>query len=241
MYATPSQPTLDSSYGYIYRITNLLTGYQYIGKHKHTRGENWRDYMGSAFRLGNDQDYFGKEFFMKELIEWTTDEIDALVKEAKHMKELVESGIPHYNFSNFDGLLAASNQEQIQFMTAHRISFEPWQKQKEQRHLYKSILATKPENPEMFERHLKTVELAMEIFVTRVKLKKAIDSGEITVESVAPKKAVEPDLETIEDPWELIDQAVRRRREEWAAMSPQEQAAAKKREQESRKRLAPLF
>lgn len=69
--------------GFVYRITNLVNGKQYIGKKsfwssktiavkgkkKKTKVEsNWRDYYGSNDILQADVKEFGKESFKREII-----------------------------------------------------------------------------------------------------------------------------------------------------------------------------
>lgn len=70
-------------YGYIYEITNNLTGKKYIGrkyfstaktrqvkgKKKRTRVESdWRDYWGSNKALLSDIDKYGKENFTRKIL-----------------------------------------------------------------------------------------------------------------------------------------------------------------------------
>lgn len=74
-------------YGFIYRITNLITGHDYIGrkyfqskkKLKPLKGKknkrirvvetDWQDYYGSSKRLLKDIEELGKENFTREIIE----------------------------------------------------------------------------------------------------------------------------------------------------------------------------
>ena len=87
-------PPLDAL-GFIYKITNLLTGRFYIGKkslwskkrvkiskkekllnptrkiYKEVIKEtNWREYTGSSLVLNQDIEKLGKENFKKEIIQW---------------------------------------------------------------------------------------------------------------------------------------------------------------------------
>tara|TARA_Y100001951_G_scaffold7444_1_gene4755 strand:+ start:400 stop:840 length:441 start_codon:yes stop_codon:yes gene_type:complete len=73
-------------YGFVYRITNLVTGYDYIGRkyfktirklkpligrknkrHK-AKETDWRDYWGSSKRLLEDIEKHGKHNFKREII-----------------------------------------------------------------------------------------------------------------------------------------------------------------------------
>jgi hypothetical protein len=73
-------------YGFVYRITNLVTGYDYVGRkyfktirklkpligrknkrHK-TKETDWQEYWGSSNRLTEDIEALGKENFKREII-----------------------------------------------------------------------------------------------------------------------------------------------------------------------------
>jgi hypothetical protein len=73
-------------YGFVYRITNLVTGYDYVGrkyfktirklkpligfkrKRKVTKETDWQEYWGSSKRLLEDIEALGKENFKREII-----------------------------------------------------------------------------------------------------------------------------------------------------------------------------
>ena len=73
-------------YGYVYRITNLVSGHDYIGrkyfntvrklnplkgfkrKRKVTKETDWQEYWGSSKRLLEDIEKLGKENFKREII-----------------------------------------------------------------------------------------------------------------------------------------------------------------------------
>jgi hypothetical protein len=77
---------VDSYYGFVYRITNLRTGHDYVGrkyfkskrKLKPLKGRknkririvetDWREYWGSSKRLLEDIDKLGKDNFKREII-----------------------------------------------------------------------------------------------------------------------------------------------------------------------------
>jgi len=73
-------------YGFVYRITNLVNGHDYIGrkyfntvrklkplmgfkrKRKVTKETDWKEYWGSSKRLTEDIEKLGKENFKREII-----------------------------------------------------------------------------------------------------------------------------------------------------------------------------
>lgn len=62
---------LENNYGYIYKITNLLTGKFYIGKRQCKMDEKQKkEYMSSCVPLVADIKRLGKENFKKEIIQW---------------------------------------------------------------------------------------------------------------------------------------------------------------------------
>lgn len=99
---TPSQDELDRSWGYIYRITCLLDGTQYIGKHRHTPGEPWDTYFGSGKRITEAISRFGRKNFVKELVEYC-DSWNVAALEAHHIRLLEASGTPFYNLHGVGG------------------------------------------------------------------------------------------------------------------------------------------
>ena len=76
---------IGSYYGFVYRITNLTNGMDYIGrkyfktvrklnplkgfkrKRKVTKETDWQDYWGSSNRLNEDIEKLGKENFKREI------------------------------------------------------------------------------------------------------------------------------------------------------------------------------
>ncbi len=73
-------------YGFVYRITNLVTGHDYVGrkyfktiqklkplkgfkrKRKSVKETNWKEYWGSSNRLTTDIEELGLENFKREII-----------------------------------------------------------------------------------------------------------------------------------------------------------------------------
>ena len=72
---------IDGKFGFVYRITNIQTGKQYIGrkyfvqkrkpkggKRKVTSESDWKKYYGSCPELKEDIKKFGKNIFKRELL-----------------------------------------------------------------------------------------------------------------------------------------------------------------------------
>lgn len=112
-----------SYYGYIYKITNLVTGTVYIGEHRHVPGEAWTSYMGSSNYLDQEKRSYGLENFKKEWIAWTENEVQALLLEARYIsKQLAKEGFC-YNSSNSYALHRDPQENTKHF--AFKASFRP--------------------------------------------------------------------------------------------------------------------
>lgn len=77
---------IQDNYGFIYRITNTINGYDYVGrkyfttvkkrpplkgkknKRRETVETDWKEYWGSSPRLQADIDTLGKDKFTREII-----------------------------------------------------------------------------------------------------------------------------------------------------------------------------
>ena len=77
---------IGDNYGFVYRITNLENGHDYVGrkffwtikkrpplkgkknKRRETVETDWKDYWGSSDRLNKDIDQLGKDKFKREII-----------------------------------------------------------------------------------------------------------------------------------------------------------------------------
>ena len=72
---------IDGQFGFVYRITNIQTGKQYIGrkyfvqkrkpkggKRKVTSESDWKKYYGSCPELKEDIKKFGKDIFKREIL-----------------------------------------------------------------------------------------------------------------------------------------------------------------------------
>lgn len=57
---------------YIYKITNKINNKFYIGKHKQSKGEDFNNYFGSGKIIKDAIKKYGKENFLKEIIEICT-------------------------------------------------------------------------------------------------------------------------------------------------------------------------
>lgn len=83
-------------FGYVYLITNRLTGEIYVGQHK-LYNEPWRKYLGSSITLSKDIELFGKENFIKSFLTWayTAEELNKL--ELEIMREYRNKNFKMYN------------------------------------------------------------------------------------------------------------------------------------------------
>ena len=72
---------IDDFFGFVYRITNLQTGKQYIGRkyfiqkrnprgsrRKRTSESNWKAYYGSSKELNEDRKLLGNQAFRREIL-----------------------------------------------------------------------------------------------------------------------------------------------------------------------------
>ena len=109
-------------YGYVYRITNLVSGHDYIGrkyfntvrklnplkgfkrKRKVTKETDWQEYWGSSKRLLEDIEKLGKANFKREIICLCETRGDTNYMEAKIQfdEEVL------LNPNNYNGIIAVS-------------------------------------------------------------------------------------------------------------------------------------
>jgi len=79
--STFSSDDIDGQFGFVYRITNLQSGKQYIGRkyfvqkrkprnsrRKRTSESNWKTYYGSSKELTEDRKLLGSEYFKREIL-----------------------------------------------------------------------------------------------------------------------------------------------------------------------------
>lgn len=92
---------IENYFGFIYCITNMLDGRQYVGKKffwkdsplqplkgkknkRHRKVETkWKDYYGSSKTLTEDIEKFGKKNFRREILLWCETKWDCAYYEAK--------------------------------------------------------------------------------------------------------------------------------------------------------------
>ena len=112
---------INDFFGYVYRITNLSTGKQYIGrkyfwqkrkpkggKRRVTSESDWKRYYGSSAELKQDIKSLGKENFRREIISVHTTLGRTNYEETRQLflnNVLTESvnGLPKYYNSNILG------------------------------------------------------------------------------------------------------------------------------------------
>ena len=109
-------------FGYVYRITNLQTGKQYIGrkyfwskrkprggKRRVTSESDWKRYYGSSDQLSADRKLLGNAAFKREILSLHTRLGDVNYEETKQLflnnvlSESLDNGEPAYYNSNILG------------------------------------------------------------------------------------------------------------------------------------------
>ena len=122
--STFSSDDINSFFGFVYRITNLQTGKQYIGrkyfvqkrkprngtsKRRVTSESDWKKYYGSSPELKADVKQFGKQNFKREILSLHATLGKVNYEETKQLflnnvlQETLEDGTPKYYNSNILG------------------------------------------------------------------------------------------------------------------------------------------
>ena len=113
---------IDGQFGFVYRITNIQTGKQYIGrkyfvqkrkpkggKRRVTSESDWKKYYGSSPELKSDVSTYGKENFSREILSLHTTLGKVNYEETKQLflnnvlMEALDDGTPAYYNSNILG------------------------------------------------------------------------------------------------------------------------------------------
>jgi Putative endonuclease segE, GIY-YIG domain len=104
---------IDDNYGFVYNITNTVTGKMYIGKKlfwssktrqvnkkkkKYKAPSDWQSYYGSNEKLNKDVETLGKENFTREIIHLCKSKGECSYLEAKEqfIRNVIESD-DYYN------------------------------------------------------------------------------------------------------------------------------------------------
>ena len=122
--STFSSDDINSFFGFVYRITNLQTGKQYIGrkyfvqkrkprtgtsKRRVTSESDWKKYYGSSPELKADVKQFGKDNFKREILSLHKSLGKVNYEETKQLflnnvlQETLEDGSPKFYNSNILG------------------------------------------------------------------------------------------------------------------------------------------
>ena len=122
--STFSSDDINSFFGFVYRITNLQTGKQYIGrkyfvqkrkprsgksKRRVTSESDWKKYYGSSPELKADVKQLGRENFKREILSLHESLGKVNYEETKQLflnnvlQETLEDGSPKYYNSNILG------------------------------------------------------------------------------------------------------------------------------------------
>ena len=113
---------IDKFFGFVYRITNLQTGKQYIGRkyfvqkrkyrgsrRKRTSESNWKAYYGSSKELNDDRKRLGSHSFTREILSTHATAGRVNYEETKQLflnnvlQETLDDGSPKYYNSNILG------------------------------------------------------------------------------------------------------------------------------------------
>ena len=122
--STFTSADIDNQFGFVYRITNLQTGQQYIGrkyfvqkrkprtgtsKRRVTSESDWKKYYGSSPELKADVKQFGRENFKREILSLHATLGKVNYEETKQLflnnvlQETLEDGSPKFYNSNILG------------------------------------------------------------------------------------------------------------------------------------------
>ena len=120
--ATFTTDDINDKFGFVYRITNLQSGKQYIGrkyfwskrkprggKRRVTSESDWKRYYGSSEELKGDRKLLGNECFKREILSLHTTPGRTNYEETKQLflnnvlQETIDDGTPKYYNSNILG------------------------------------------------------------------------------------------------------------------------------------------
>ena len=120
--STFTSDDIDDKFGFVYRITNLQTGKQYIGrkyfwskrkprggKRRVTSESDWKKYYGSSDELKADRKLLGNDLFKREILSLHTTLGRTNYGETKELflnnvlQETLDDGTPKYYNSNILG------------------------------------------------------------------------------------------------------------------------------------------
>ena len=113
---------IGDQFGYVYRITNIQSGKQYIGRkyfvqkrkprgggRRRTSESNWKQYWGSSKELNADRKRLGSDTFTREILSTHSTLGRVNYEETKQLflhnvlQETLEDGSPKYYNSNILG------------------------------------------------------------------------------------------------------------------------------------------
>jgi group I intron endonuclease len=76
----------EKYFNYIYIITNIINGHQYIGEHSTNKNPDNDNYLGSGHLLNKKIKQYGKENFKKEILEQFNTKQEAFNAQEKYIK-----------------------------------------------------------------------------------------------------------------------------------------------------------
>lgn len=85
------EEVIKDPYGFIYITTNMINGMRYLGRHKFDK--KWKEYLGSGTVFKRAVEKYGKENFVKDIIDiaYSEDELDKKEYEYSVFLNVVES------------------------------------------------------------------------------------------------------------------------------------------------------
>lgn len=92
--------SFTGKFGYIFRVTNQITGTVFIGYVRVFGGKDeWRKYMGTGTYLAGEVRAYGVDNFSKEFIEWVDSEVQAHLRQGRLISKALMNGLC-YNSNN---------------------------------------------------------------------------------------------------------------------------------------------
>lgn len=85
-------------YGFIYITTNLVNGKKYIGQKKFDNASRWKSYLGSGFHLRKAVEKYGRDNFIREIVDEAYSEEELNKIEAKWIEKY--NAVEDQNFYN---------------------------------------------------------------------------------------------------------------------------------------------
>lgn len=120
-------------YGYIYKITNLITGKIYIGQHKYDKPELDNSYITSGVIINESINKYGLENFNRELVD-IADDLEELNQKEIYYISYFNSKYPNgYNLTDGGEGVISPSEKTRQKMASRKIGTKQSEETKEKR------------------------------------------------------------------------------------------------------------